>query len=132
MASGDETVTLRLRALDRELLADFAPVERFNVDARPLAETLAGCDFVQVEAGGEPVAVVAVTRSGRVCELVAGASLDNRRRVLRYLPAVEAALTAPVVELRTRRPGLIRQLERMGYRQAGVVLQKELIHGRPQ
>lgn len=109
----------------------FTEVERFNCDAVSLAETLRGCNAVWIEfpeGGGAHVAWREA--SPGVIELTAAQGQAGKGSVLKWLPWLELSIKARAVQLVTQRRGLIRELGKRGYTVAGVILRKELPHGR--
>ncbi len=102
--------------------------------AAPMEETLRDCAAIVVEAPGIGEGVVAYRwADSKTVEIVAaqGDALAGRS-MLEILPEIEARAAGQFMQIITRRPGMMRALQRQGYQVAGVILRKEVTHGRRQ
>ena len=96
-----------------------------------LGELLHGAMACEVLEGETPVAWFAVRgfqhATAQECELIVAAgaaSIDLTRHVLPYIE--QQVSPADALTIYTRRPGLVRKLQRQGYRIDGTVLRKTL------
>jgi hypothetical protein len=115
-----------------------AHAERFVRAAEDCAPAWAGSTEhirAQVECGaaellvfrlqGHPVLVVAIKRDAdTVFVLAAAGRLPGVDLTAQIMPVIERLPGADVVRLQTARPGLVRKLERQGFRSTVVIMEK--------
>lgn len=111
------------------------PVQRAKTDTSgglvDAADCLLGANFFRVYADGEPVAFyvlrVRVRRERRVVEVTLAHGRADFDLVGNVMPLIERQCAGySALRIETRRPGLIKKLERAGFERASVILTKEL------
>ena len=127
-ADREKAAPLIQRARDRAAAVErLRAVEPHAVDGATAEDMSAGCDLLDVVEGGEVVGAVAVEIVGDTAVITAAAS--DGAHTYAELAAIERQLRAMGVKrlrMFTKRPGLVRNLAREGYRLDSAELSKEL------
>ena len=88
-----------------------------------------GVSYV-ISDGGQDVAAYNLAKHGPVCWVMAAGggtpAHDLTRTVLPHIEAQAAAMGASQVAVTTRRRGLVRKMERLGYEITGITLRKKI------
>jgi thiamine monophosphate kinase len=134
------TITIRQEAITEAHRAEVAqafdgPAERAKTDTSDgladAADCLARANFFRVYADGEPVAFYVlrarIRGERRAVEITLAHGRAEFDLVAHVMPLIERQCAGySVLRVETRRPGLLKKLERVGFRRASVILSKEL------